>query len=187
MVKEKSKDGGSNDPRADWKNLKELQAFCEFCAVQVLEGKRNGGFLTKTGVDAVIQQLGDMGRVATYLQIKNKWDHLKKGWRQYKECFDNETGLGYDAGIGLLQASDEWWTRKIVACPNAKTLKNKRLPNRELLNIMSCLDRIGVVIGFSMYEQAYHADLDQSSCKRVQENFEGVAVLPYAAEWQLDA
>ncbi|KAF3955250.1 hypothetical protein CMV_019512 [Castanea mollissima] len=33
-------------------------------------------------------------------------------------------------------ASDEWWTRKIAACPTAKTFKNKRLPNRELMNII---------------------------------------------------
>ena len=98
MVKKKSKDGGSNDPRADWKEPKELQAFCEFCAVQVIDDKRKGGFLTKTGVDAVIEQLGAMGKVVTHLLIKNEWNHLKKGWKQYNECFDNDTGLGYDAG-----------------------------------------------------------------------------------------
>uniref|UniRef100_A0A7N2L481 Myb/SANT-like domain-containing protein n=1 Tax=Quercus lobata TaxID=97700 RepID=A0A7N2L481_QUELO len=136
MVKEKSKDGGSNDPRADWKDLKELQAFCEFCAVQVIDDKRKGGFLTKTGVDAVIEQLGAKGKVVTHLQIKNKWDLLKKGWKQYNECFDNDTGLGYDAGTGMLEASEEWLTRKIAACPNAKTFKNKPLPNHDFLNIM---------------------------------------------------
>ena len=67
MVKEKSKDDGSNDSRADWKNPKELQAFCEFCAVQVIDGKTKGGFLTKTRVDAVIEQLGAIGKVVTYL------------------------------------------------------------------------------------------------------------------------
>ena len=78
MVKEKSKDGGSNDLKANWKDPKELQAFCEFCAIQVIDGKRKGGFLTKIGVDAVIEQLGAMGKVVTHLRIKNKWDHLKK-------------------------------------------------------------------------------------------------------------
>ncbi|XP_075637667.1 uncharacterized protein LOC142609832 [Castanea sativa] len=137
MVREKLKDGASNDPRADWKDIKELQAFCEFCGVQVLEGQRSGGFLTKIGVEKVIQQLDThFGKVVTALQIKNKWDHLKKGWKQYNECFDNESGLGYDASTGLLQAPDEWWTRKITACPSAKTFKNKRLPNREAMNIM---------------------------------------------------
>ena len=66
MVKGKSKDGG-NDPRVDWKEPKELQAFCEFCVVQVLEGKKVRGFLTKTGVDVVIEQLGAMGKVVAHL------------------------------------------------------------------------------------------------------------------------
>ena len=56
----------------------------------------------------MIEQLGAMGKVVTYLQIKNKWDHLRKEWKQYNECFDNETRLGYDAGTGMLEASDEW-------------------------------------------------------------------------------
>ena len=115
MVKEKLKDGGSNDPRADWKDPKELQAFWQFCVAQVLAGQRKGGFLTKIGVDNVIEQLGDMGKVVTHLQIKNKWDHLKKGWKDYNQCFENETGLGYDLGTGMLEAPDEWWTRKIAA------------------------------------------------------------------------
>ncbi|XP_050263940.1 uncharacterized protein LOC126708177 [Quercus robur] len=117
MVKEKSKDGGSNDSRVDWKDPKELQVFFEFCVVQVINGKRKGGFFTKTWVNAVIEQLGAMGKV-------------------YNEFFDNETGLGYDAGTGMLKASDEWWTRKIAACPNAKTFKNKCLSNHDFMNIM---------------------------------------------------
>ena len=129
MVKEKLKDGGSNDLRADWKDPKELQAFCEFCAVQVIDGKRKGGFLTKTGVDAVIEQLGAMGKVVTYLQIKNKWDHLKKGWKQYNECFDNDTRLGYDARTGMFEASDEWWTRKIVVSSLYIIVKNSTVYN----------------------------------------------------------
>ena len=114
MVKEKSKDDGSNDPRADWKDPKELQAFCQFCTAQVIAGKKKWGFLTKTGVDKVIEQLGDMGKMITNLQVKNKWDHLRKGWKDYNQCFDNETGLGYDAGTEMLEASDEWWTRMIA-------------------------------------------------------------------------
>ena len=55
MIKEKLKDGGSNDPRVDQKDSKELQAFCEFYAVQVIDGKRKGGFFTKNGVDAMIE------------------------------------------------------------------------------------------------------------------------------------
>nr|POE61401.1 uncharacterized protein CFP56_41006 [Quercus suber] len=88
MVKQKkSMDGGSIDERADWKDPKELEAFCQFCAIQVMDGQR-------------------------------------------------ETGLGYDPVTGMFDAPDEWWNRKIAACPNAKTFKTNSLPNRELLNIM---------------------------------------------------
>ncbi|XP_023878070.1 uncharacterized protein LOC111990519 [Quercus suber] len=76
-----------------------------------------------------------MGKVVTHAQYKNKWDHLKIQWKAWKECFD-ETGLGYDPVTGVMQATDEWWTRKIQACPKALTFKNKPLPNIKSMEIM---------------------------------------------------
>ena len=73
MVKGKSKDTG-NDVRIEWKDPTELKAFCDLCAAQVLEGKRNKGFLRKEGVDTVIKQLSEIGKVVSHLQFKNKWD-----------------------------------------------------------------------------------------------------------------
>lgn len=138
MVKQKkSMDGGGKDERADWKDPKELEAFCRFCAAQVLDGQRKAtGFLSKIGVNEVIRQLGEMGKVVTWVQLKNKWDNLRKRWKTYNKCMDTKTGLGYDAGTGMFDAPDEWWNRKIAACPEAKTFKMYGLPNRDLLNIM---------------------------------------------------
>ena len=34
-------------------------------------------------------------------------DHLRKLWKQYAECFDNEIGLGINAGTGMLETSDD--------------------------------------------------------------------------------
>ena len=67
----------------------------------------------KEGVEAVIKQLGEMGKVVTHMQFKNKQDHLRKQWKAWKECFERETGLGYDFITRKIEASDEWWTRKI--------------------------------------------------------------------------
>ena len=58
-------------------------------------------------VDAVIKQLGEMGKVVTHMQFKNKWDHLKKQWKTWKEVFERETGLGYDPITRKIEASDE--------------------------------------------------------------------------------
>ena len=122
------KDGG-NDARTGWKELKELKAFCDLCAIQVLEGKRCGGYLKNEGVDAVIKQFGEMEKVVTHMQVKNKWDHLRKQWKLYKECFDNETRLGIDAGTGKLDASSEWSTRKIAVSSLYIIVKNFTIYN----------------------------------------------------------
>jgi len=108
MGKGKSKADG-NEVRIGWKGPKELKAYCDLSAAQVLDGKRHAGFLRKEGIDAVIEQLGEMGKVVTHTQFKNKWDHLRKLWKASKECF-GETGLGYDLITGIIQATDEWWT-----------------------------------------------------------------------------
>ena len=80
MVKQKkSVEGGSNDERANWKDPKELEAFCWFCVVQVMEGQRKAtGFLTKIKANEVIRQLGEMGKVVTWLQKKKKMGSSKK-------------------------------------------------------------------------------------------------------------
>ena len=83
MVKGKSKDA-SNDVRIEWKDPMELKVFCDLCSAQVLEGKRSGGFLRKEGVDVVIKQLSEMGKVVSQLQFKNKWDYLRKSWKVWK-------------------------------------------------------------------------------------------------------
>ena len=127
MVKQKkSVEGGSNDERAYWKDPKELEAFCRFCVVQVMEGQRQAiGFLTKIGANEVIRQLSEMGKVVTWLQIKNKWDHLRKMWKNYNKCLEKETGLGYDPVTGKFDTPDEWWNRKIaVSCDQILILKH---------------------------------------------------------------
>ncbi|XP_075650137.1 uncharacterized protein LOC142620697 [Castanea sativa] len=127
MGKGKSNDGG-DDVRQDWKEPNEVKAFCDFCAVQVLEGKRKGGYLRKEGVDEVIKQLVEMGKVVTHQQFKNKWDHLRRNWRKYKDCFEHESGLGIDAGTGQLDATDDWWTRKIAVSSLHMSLRSLPLP-----------------------------------------------------------
>ena len=77
MDKGKPKADG-NEVRTGWKDPKELKDYCDLSAAQVLDGKKHNGFLRKEGVDAVIEQLGEMGKVVTHTQFKNKWDHLRR-------------------------------------------------------------------------------------------------------------
>ena len=76
----------------------------------------------------MIEQLGEMGKVVTHTQYKNKWDHLKKQWKNWKECF-GEIRLGYDLVTGVLKATDEWWTRKIQVSSLYIIVKNSAVYN----------------------------------------------------------
>ena len=127
MGKGKSK-ANVNDVRTQWKDPKEVKAFCDFSAAQVLDSKKHQGFLRKEAVHAVLEQLAKMGKVVTHTQYKNKWDHLKKLWKNWKECF-GETGLGYDPVNGVLKVTDEWWTRKIQVGSLYITMKKSAVYN----------------------------------------------------------
>ena len=116
MDKRKSKDAERKDEQIEWKNPIELKVFCGLCATQVLIGNRSGGSLKNEGYDEVIKWLKLINKVVSQLQVKNKWDHLRgvwKVWNVWKQLFERETGLGYDPDIGKIDASDEWWERKL--------------------------------------------------------------------------
>ena len=127
MGKGKLKADG-NEVRTGWKDPKELKAYCDLYVVQVLDGKRHVGFLRKEGVDVVIKQFDEMGKVVTHTQFKNKWDHLRKQCKAWKECF-GEIGLDYDPVTGIIQATDEWWAQKVQVSSLYIIVKNSAVYN----------------------------------------------------------
>ena len=71
MGKGKSKADG-NEVRTWWKDPKKLKTYCDLSTTQVLDGKKLQGFLIKEGVDAMIKQLGEIGKVVTHTQFQTK-------------------------------------------------------------------------------------------------------------------
>ncbi|KAK8951047.1 Protein FAR1-RELATED SEQUENCE 4 [Platanthera zijinensis] len=72
------------------------------------------------------------------MQMKNKWDHLKKDWKLWKELKHGETGLGWDPEKRTIAASEEWWTEKVKVFPGVKKFRCGGIaPDlEEKLNIM---------------------------------------------------
>ena len=50
------------------------------------------------------------------MQLKNKWDSLKKEWSVWHKLFAKETGLGWDSVKHTVDAPDEWWEKKEAVC-----------------------------------------------------------------------
>ena len=44
---------------------------------------------------------------------KHKYDAMRKDWRAWKHLKTTETGLGWDPISGKIDASHEWWEKKI--------------------------------------------------------------------------
>ena len=40
---------------------------------------------------------------------------MRNVWKVWKQLFERETRLDYDYDTGKIDASDEWWKRKIKA------------------------------------------------------------------------
>ena len=79
----------TKEGHADWKDPIDTQVFCELCATLVLHGNRKGLYLRAEGCEEFRKGLMPFKGVVTNLQLNNKWDHLRKTWKQLLEC---ETG-----------------------------------------------------------------------------------------------
>lgn len=64
-------------------------------------------------VDIATQFEGKVGKRCDRDVVKNKFDHMKKLWKDWKDLKNGETGLGWDAEKGTITADSEWWDNKI--------------------------------------------------------------------------
>ncbi|KAK8957017.1 hypothetical protein KSP39_PZI001206 [Platanthera zijinensis] len=106
----KSKDGGV---AAFWDNTTTM-LFCDLCIKEVELGNRPTTHFNKEGWINIMKNFEELTRKQyDKVQLKNKWDHLKKEWKLWMELKRGETGLGWNASRKTIDASDEWWDERI--------------------------------------------------------------------------
>ncbi|KAL7230073.1 hypothetical protein ACSBR2_008582 [Camellia fascicularis] len=95
---------------------------------QVKTGHRLGTHLDRVGWEAVINKFKiATGTLYVHLQLKNRWDTLKKEWGLWKNLLRGETRLGLDPLTGAIMASDDWWNLKLQRHPDAAKFREKPL------------------------------------------------------------
>ena len=87
--------------------------FIEACIEQVTKGERSERTLSKKGWrDAIDQFRAISGRNYDRVQLRNKWDSLRKEWVVWYGLFQHATGLGWDNEKHTFIATKEWWDAK---------------------------------------------------------------------------
>jgi len=106
----KTKDGAHV---ALW-DTNDVMIFCDICIQEIEAGNRPTTFFNKQGWTNVMNKFQHhSGKMYDRVQMKNKWDHLKKEWRLWTELKRGETGLGWNASRKTIDASDDWWDERL--------------------------------------------------------------------------
>ncbi|XP_059285967.1 L10-interacting MYB domain-containing protein-like [Lycium ferocissimum] len=102
----------SNIEKAKW-STEHVELFLDLCVMEVMARNRPGTHFNKIGWSNMIQKFNDKTGKYDKAKLKNKWDSLKKTWKEWHTLIGRETGLGWDNEKKTIQASDEWWDKKI--------------------------------------------------------------------------
>ncbi|KAK8933224.1 hypothetical protein KSP39_PZI016002 [Platanthera zijinensis] len=98
---------------ASW-DSNDVTIFCDLCIREIELGNRPTTHFSKDGWKNLIASFKERtGKNYDRLQMKNKWDHLKREWKIWKELKHGETGLGWDQEKKTIAASEEWWEEKL--------------------------------------------------------------------------
>ncbi|XP_020680634.1 L10-interacting MYB domain-containing protein [Dendrobium catenatum] len=101
-----------------------VMMFCDLCLREIALGNRPSTHFTKIGWANLVDSFKKWtGKDYDRIQLKNKWDQLKKEWKLWKDLKKGATGFGWNPKRRTLDASDEWWKKKIQEFPAAKRFR----------------------------------------------------------------
>lgn len=90
------------------------RVFIQLCVDEIGKGNRPNSHFNVNGWNTIVRRFNEMtGRNLVYKQIRNHWDAMKKEWLLFKKLMHNETGIGWNPLKNSLDASEDWWGRKI--------------------------------------------------------------------------
>ncbi|XP_039172115.1 L10-interacting MYB domain-containing protein-like [Eucalyptus grandis] len=123
----------SSKEKAYW-SPEDVETFCRLCIEQIEKGNRPASN-KRDGWTNIINKFEELrGKKYNKNQMKSKWDNLKEEWKKWKQLVQKETGLGWDPRKKTIDASDEWWERKIQVNSKLRVFRTKGIhPDIEVL------------------------------------------------------
>ncbi|KAK8936289.1 hypothetical protein KSP39_PZI013407 [Platanthera zijinensis] len=110
-------------PSAIW-SYETIMMYCDLCLREVAIGNRPNTHFNKMGWTNLVENFKEYtGKDYDRLQLKNKWDQLKKEWKLWKDLKKGVTGFGWNPKRKTIDGSDEWWKAKLEELPSAKKFR----------------------------------------------------------------
>jgi hypothetical protein len=86
-----------------------VKLFCDLCTKEVNVGHRPLGHLNKVGWKNIEVKFAEVtGKKLEHLQMKNKWDNLKRSYTIFMELKNSATGLGWNEMRQTVDCDDCW-------------------------------------------------------------------------------
>jgi hypothetical protein len=100
--------------KAVW-DKENVKHFCDISMREANAGHRPLGHLNRVGWKNVATKFEQKtGRKLEHLQLKNKWDGLKRSYTIFMELKNAATGLGWNDVKQTVDCSDEWWNEHLA-------------------------------------------------------------------------
>ncbi|KAK3021753.1 hypothetical protein RJ639_045696 [Escallonia herrerae] len=113
--------------KARWDEFANIK-FIELCMNQIKIGNKPGTHFNRDGWGNLVDEFNAMtGREYDKLQMKNHWDTLRRDWQNWDNLMHGESGLGWDPVRKTVDATDNWWERKIANNLNFAKFRYKNL------------------------------------------------------------
>ncbi|KAM3202396.1 hypothetical protein P3L10_030020 [Capsicum annuum] len=117
----------SNVEKAKW-STKNVELFLNLCVDEVIAGNHPGTHFNKTRWSNLVTRFNARtGKKYDKVKLKNKWDNIKNTWKEWDTLVGKETSLGWDSEKKTIQASVEWWDKKIKESLDVEKFKEKGL------------------------------------------------------------
>ncbi|GAV80413.1 Myb_DNA-bind_3 domain-containing protein/DDE_4 domain-containing protein [Cephalotus follicularis] len=92
-----------------------VNIFCDICIKEIDNGGKPKSHFTKEAWKSLVETFGrETVKAYEYNKLKNKWDQLKKDYVLWRALLGTDTGLGWDSEKRTVDASDDWWKRRIT-------------------------------------------------------------------------